>query len=111
MKEEGEWVVRTCYSRENRLKKVAVDNKHAAVQGMPKINTCEAESILNMILAMKGATSKKQKAEHEQGYLKLQPRPLTYKGTARNWCTYLNVLDGWTATCRAPNDNVIKQLP
>ena len=97
MKEEEEWVVSTSYSRENRLKKVAVDNKHAAIQGMPKIKACEAESILKMILTMKGATSKKQKAEHEQGFLKLQPRPLTYKGTARNWCTHLELREDWTA--------------
>ena len=69
MKEEEEWVVSTCYGREHRLKHVAIDNKHAGVQGMPRLTTCDAESIMKTILAMKGATTKNMKTPTPKEYL------------------------------------------
>ena len=38
-----EWVLNTSYGKGNRLKKTAIGNKHAAIQGMPRIPNIEAE--------------------------------------------------------------------
>ena len=77
IKEEQEWIFNTCYARPNRLEMAAVGNKHASIQGMPRIPQDEAESILKAILAMKGARTKKQRIAHEGGELKLQRKPLS----------------------------------
>ena len=74
--EEDEWVIKTCDGRCNRLKGAAVDNKHAGVQGMPKLTANDAEMIMKAILAMKGADTTKHKEAHQLGNLALHPRPL-----------------------------------
>lgn len=77
----------TCYGRANRLKEAAIGNKHAAIQGMLKIQKDEAVHIMKTILEMmKGAQTKKLRQAHEQGSLNLQQRPLTFRGTAKHWC-------------------------
>ena len=109
--EEDEWVLRTCYGRQNRLKGAAIDNKHAGVQGMPKLTQTEAETIINAILAMKGATTSKHQEAHQQGTLSLLPRPLTYRGTAKGWCTRLYLEDDWTHDRTYVLDEIMNQRP
>ena len=94
--EEQEWVFNTSYARENRLRKAAIGNKHAAIQGMPRITKDEAKHIMNTILEMKGARTKKQKSAHEQGNLKLIRKPLTFRGTARHWHRDMAKHANWT---------------
>ena len=64
------------------MKDVAIGNKRAAVQGMPKAPKEEAEHIMKAILEMKGAQTKKHKQAHEQGSLALHRKPLTFRGVA-----------------------------
>ena len=59
--EDQDWILRTCYSRANRLAGAGVSNKHAGVQGMPVVTDVEKELIMEAILALRGKASKKQK--------------------------------------------------
>ena len=76
--EDQEWIIGTCYSRQNRLKSAGVTNKHAGIKGMPHLSQQEGEEMIKVILAMKGKTSTKQKEEHKKGKLKIKGGPLTY---------------------------------
>ena len=67
--EEHEGVLKTCYSRINRLSKAGVWNKHAGIQGMPAVTEEEQGSIMKTILALKGHNSKKQREAFEQDRL------------------------------------------
>ena len=51
--EEQEWVLKTCYSRTDRLPKAGVSNKHAGIQGMPAVTEEEKTLIMMTILALK----------------------------------------------------------
>ena len=78
---------------------------------MPKLSECEAKSIMKTILAMKGATTKKHKDARAKGALRLHPRPLTYRGTARNWCSCLEIKEVWTNEGRGITNYCDKQVP
>ena len=94
--EEQEWVLNTSHARENRLKEAAIGNKHAAIQGMPNISKDEAKHIMNTILEMKGARTKKQRIAHEEGSLALIRKPLTFRGTAKHWHKDMAKHANWT---------------
>ena len=94
--QEDEWQLQTCYGRANRLKGVAVKNKHAGIQGLPKISLVEAEEIAKTILEMRGTRSKKQAEEHRKGLLRLKAKPFSYRRTNLNWTNKLNRLEDWT---------------
>ena len=53
-----------------------------------------------------GVNQKKHKLLHEEGTLKLLPRPMAYKGTAHAWLRNLGKLEGhadWTGDPREPD--------
>ena len=74
----------TSYKQINRLKPMGIENKHATIKGMPVLKTGDAKMITQAILAMRGINQRKHKEQHEEGNLKLQLRPMAYKGTARS---------------------------
>ena len=51
---------------------------------------------MKAILAMKGAVTRKHKEAFDRGELKMHLRPLTYRGTAKDWSTKLNLKQDWT---------------
>ena len=57
---EDEWNLNTCYGRCNRLKGAGVANKHAAMQGMPKIPNEDADKIMSVIQQMRGSIGSKK---------------------------------------------------
>ena len=75
----------------------AVSNKHAAIQGLPSIPHDEAEIILNASLEMKCTRTKKQRIAHDEPNLSLVPKPLTYKGAAKDWHRDIAKHDNWTS--------------
>jgi hypothetical protein len=95
--DEGEeWILSTSYARANRLKEAAVSNKHAAIQGMPKVPQEEAEQIMKAILRMKGAYTKKHREAHEQERMRMHSKPLTFRGAAKVWATDMAKNEDWT---------------
>ena len=95
MIKDDEVHTKVSYMRGNRLQKLAISNKHASIMGTPIINKQDAELITKAMLAMRGIIQKKHKLEHDEGNLKLLPRPMAYKGTAHAW---LMNWAGWTST-------------
>ncbi len=85
--EEGdEHRLATSYNKQSRLKVLGIENNHAAIEGMPTLNDSDAKLITQSILAMRGVSQKKHKILHEQGDLKLQVRPMAYKGLQMLGC-------------------------
>ena len=109
--EDQEWLFQTCYARANRLKTAAVNNKHAAIQGLPSISNEEAEVILTTILEMKGTRTKKQRIAHDEATLSLIPKPLTFKGAAKNWHRDMAKHEDWTAFDMNTAINRVPQQP
>ena len=66
----------TSYARDNRLADLAITNKHACVQGMPKINSTEAEEITKAILEMRGFKGNKQTDDFQKGKVKAKGEAL-----------------------------------
>ena len=60
VRESEEWQFDTSYVPRNRLKQAAVENKQAAVKGLPCIDEEDAVTIMRMILALRGVNKKKQ---------------------------------------------------
>ena len=91
--EVDEWNLQTSYTRGNRLQKVAVSNKHAAVRGTPKLDPREAEAITKAILAMRGLKDKKHFNAHAKGQLRLRSQPLTNRSSAVAWKDHVGDFD------------------
>ena len=62
--EEDEWILSTCYSRTNRLRSAGIANKHAGIQGMPKMDLEEKEAIMRVLMELKGKGTKKHRDAH-----------------------------------------------
>ena len=109
--DEGEeWVLNTCYGRGNRPKKAAIGNKHAAIQGMPRIPDIEAEQVMRTILMMKGTVTNKHREAHEQGSLSASKAT----GVQRNSKALVHPHgknDGWAIEGANLNENEPKQTP
>ena len=59
-KEEGEWRFGACDVPKNRLKGAAVENRQAAIKGLPCLNEDDAEKVMRMVLALRGINRKNQ---------------------------------------------------
>ena len=92
--EEDVWLFEASRARANRLKGLAVDNKHAGIRGLPFLNSEQAEYVTEAIIELKGMNGKKQKEAHKEGKLKALPKPLTYKGAPR-WLTRQKIIEDW----------------
>ena len=98
VKEEDDEYLDTSYGRANRLRPLAVTNKHAMLRGVPYLEEEEARTITRAILAMKGIHQRKHRAAYEEGILRLLPKPLSYQGSTHAWTRNLNFnnLETWT---------------
>ena len=76
VQEEQEWILATCYSRANRLVTAGSSNKHAGVQGMPKLETSERTLVMQTLMALRGKATAKHKEAQAKGKLKLKKVPL-----------------------------------
>ena len=50
---EKEWILKPSNTRKNRLRCIAVANKHASIRGMPVINDEEHKQIAKRLIAMR----------------------------------------------------------
>ena len=85
IRESEEWQFDTSYAPKNRLKKAAVENKQAAVKGLPCLNEEDAVKIMRMILALRGVNRKKQIDAWLQGGLHITPQRLKLQSMATGW--------------------------
>ena len=50
MPEEEEWILETSYIKRHRLKDAAVENRQAAVKGLPKVSEEDAMKVMGIII-------------------------------------------------------------
>ena len=55
------------YARANRLRPLAITNKHTMLRGVPCIDEVDARTITRAILAMKGIHQKKHRVQWQEG--------------------------------------------
>lgn len=66
MKENQEWLVETSYTAKNRLRGAAVENKQAAIRGLPKVEEEDAMEIMKVIMATRGISRKNSLTDGEK---------------------------------------------
>jgi hypothetical protein len=96
--EDDEKYLDTSYARANRLRPLAITNKHTMLRGRPCIEEADASTISKAILAMKGIHQRKHRAAHEEGRLMLRPKRLSYQGSTHAWARNISINDfeDWT---------------
>ena len=82
VKESQEVIIEASYVAKHRLKDAAIENRQAAIKGLPKIEDEDAEKIMKVIQAMRGISKKKQIEMWKEGDLKVMPQKLRTRGTA-----------------------------
>ena len=97
IKEGEEHHLATSYCQANRLRKLGIDNRHAAIVGMPVLDEEDSITITQAILAMRGVNQKKHKEKQADGNLLLPIRTMAYKGAATAWMRSLKYKqdDAW----------------
>ena len=58
--EDSTWHYETSYVARNRLAKAAINNRQAAIRGMPQLARDETEQVMKVLLALRGYDKKKQ---------------------------------------------------
>ena len=81
IQEDQDWILATCYSRANRLVTAGISNKHAGVQGMPKLESGERTLIMHTLMTLRGKATAKHQEAQAKGKLKLKKAPLRYSRT------------------------------
>ena len=66
MKENQEWLVETSYIPKNRLRGAAVENKQAAIRGLPNVDEEGAMKIMKVIMATSGISRKSSLTDGEK---------------------------------------------
>ena len=97
--ERDEWHLTTCMNISNRLGALAISSRQASIKGMPAMTEEDSKYITKALLAMRGVNQKVHKAAHENGTLKLSPKPFAYKGNSHAWMRNLKKPEGandWT---------------
>ena len=77
---EHEWIIKPSYARGNRLRSIAVANKHASIKGMPVVTDEENSQIVKRLLAMRGIRSIKQQKAWGDDNLHVKPAVVSFKG-------------------------------
>jgi hypothetical protein len=81
---------------------------------MPAISEDDSSYITKALLAMRGVNQKVHKKMHEEGTLKLFPKPFAYKGTSHSWLRNLKRpedADDWTTEPALPDGPLQKRKP
>ena len=75
----------------------AIENKQAAIKGIPCIADEEASSITRMVLALRGINGKKQIEAWERGELRAVPQKLKLQSLATGWQKATPMKEDWIA--------------
>ena len=92
---EQEWHFERCQIMRNRLSDAAIDNRQAAVKGMPIISQKDAQGIMRTLLALRGADSKRNIDAWEQGKLTVMQGSLKLQGVAQKWRSRVEQSEVW----------------
>ena len=97
MGEKDEWQFETSYALTNRLKTVAIENRQAAIKGLPVLEDEDGRTVMQMALAVRGVTKKKQLEAWGEGTLQLLPQKLKLQKMASGWRGNQVMKENWAA--------------
>jgi len=95
VKTEDEWMFDTCYATGNRLKDAGIENRQAAIKGMPCLDDKDAEAVMRLLIALRGINSKKQVEAWREGGLKVAPQRLRLQKMAAGWSKAVTFGEDW----------------
>ena len=75
----------------NRLKEAAIENRQAAIKGMPCLDDKGAEAVMRLLIAL----SKKQVEAWREGGLKVAPQKLRLQKMAAGWSNVVTFGEDW----------------
>ena len=104
MKMEDEWMFDTCYAPGNRLKEAAIENRQAAIKGLPCIDDKDAEAVMRLLIALRGINSKKQVEAWREGGLKVAPQKLRLQKMAVGWSKAVTFGEDWISEVEGKSD-------
>lgn len=80
-----EWRLDTSKVMRNRLSNDAINNRQAAIRGMPYVNKNDAGKVMRTLLAMRGIDKKKNTEAWDEGVLEVAQGSLKLQGVAQKW--------------------------
>ncbi len=104
MKMEDEWMFDTCYAPGNRLKEAAIENRQAAIKGLPCIDDKDAEAVMRLLIALRGINSKKQVEAWREGGLKGAPQKLRLQKMEVGWSKAVTYGEDWIGEAAKTNE-------
>ena len=81
--------------QKNRLKEAAIENRQAAIQGLPCLDDKDAEAVMKLMIALRGISSKKQLEAWQEGVLKMAPQKLRLQKMAAGWSKAVTYGEDW----------------
>ena len=94
-KSEDEWMLETCYTPKNRLQDAAIENRQAAIKGLPCLEEKDAKDVMRMMMALRGINGKKQVDAWREGCLKVTPQKLRLQKMAAGWSKAMTIEKKW----------------
>ena len=83
--------------QKNRLKEAAIENRQAAIKGMPCLDDKDAEAVMRLLIALRGINSKKQVEAWREGVLKVSPSKLRLQKMAAGWSKAVTLGEDWVS--------------
>ena len=89
--------------QKNRLKDAAIENRQAAMKGMPCLDDKDAEAVMRLLIALRGINSKKQVEAWKEGGLKVAPQKLRLQKMAAGWSKAVTLGEDWIGEVEGKN--------
>ena len=106
---EQEWHFERCQVMRNRLSDAAINNRQAAIKGMPIISKKDAQGVMRTLLALRGVDKRSNVEAWEQGKLTVAQGRLKIQGVARKWRNKVEKGETWNID-KQPIDGTIREL-
>ena len=85
VEEEEDWRLGTSKVMRNRLSEAGINNRQAAIRGMPEVSHEDGQKVMIILMALRGLEGKKRLEEWRAGLLKVNPNKLNLQGTVQAW--------------------------
>ena len=85
MEEDEGWRLGTSEVMRNRLGEAGINNRQAAIRGMPEVNQEDGQQVMTILMALRGLGGEKHLDEWRAGLLIVNPEKLNLKGTVQAW--------------------------
>ena len=95
VEEEEDWRLGTSKVMRNRLSDAGINNRQAAIRGMPEVSHEDGQKVMIILMALRGLEGKKRLEEWRAGLLKVNPKKLNLQGTVQAWRKAVQKGDRW----------------